>query len=98
MGSGQVHRSFKKKRKKTKITAKCLGLQTGMSVRTVKLLSHVQCILKFGTYVLGVKAFLVDGVICVESNHEGIPCRVDFFQRLQESKEDSTEWSNLQDK
>lgn len=65
----------------------------GMSVRG-KLLSHVQCILKFGTYVSGVKAFLVDGVVCMESNHDGIPCRVDFFQRLQKSK-DSTEWSCL---
>lgn len=49
----------------------------------------MQCILKFGTYVLGMKAFLVDGVICVESNHDGIPCRVDFFQRLQERKDDA---------
>lgn len=55
----------------------------------VKLFSHVQCILKFGTYVLGMKSFLVDGVICMESNHDGIPCRVDFFQRLQKRKEDS---------
>lgn len=48
-----------------------------------ELLSHVQCVLKFGTRILGMKAFLVDGVICVEPNHDGIPRRVDFFQGLQ---------------
>lgn len=52
----------------------------------VTLLSHMQCILKFGTYVSGVKACLVNGVICVKPNHDGIPCRVDFFQRLQKRK------------
>lgn len=64
----------------------------------VKLFSHVQRILKFGTYVLGMKSFLVDGVICMESNHNGISCRVDFFQRLQKRKEDSTQWSSMQTK
>lgn len=64
----------------------------------VKLFSHVQCVLKFGTYVSSMKSFFVDGVICMESNHNGIPCRVDFFQRLQKRKEDRTQWSSMQTK
>jgi hypothetical protein len=39
----------------------------------------VQSILELGAGVSGVEAFLTDGVIRVESNHQGVPCRVDFF-------------------
>lgn len=50
--------------------------------RTMTLFLHVQGVLELGAGVLGMKAFLVDGVIRVEPNHQGIPCRVDFFHWL----------------
>lgn len=42
--------------------------------------------MELGAGVPGVKAFLVDGVIRMESNHQRIPCRVDFFQWLREGE------------
>lgn len=43
------------------------------------LFPHVQSILELGAGVLGMKAFLVDGVVRVEPDHQRIPCRVDFL-------------------
>lgn len=36
---------------------------------TVMLFPHMQGILELGAGILGVKTFLVDGVVCVELNH-----------------------------
>lgn len=47
---------------------------------------HVQGILELGAGVSGMKAFLVDGVIRVELNHQRISCRVDLFQWLRKGQ------------
>lgn len=54
--------------------------------RTSTLFLHVQGVLELGAGVPGLKAFLVDGVVRVEANHQRIPCRVDFFQWLREGE------------
>lgn len=60
---------------------KCLKHPQSLSAfpETEALLPHVQGILELGAGVPGMKAFLVDGVVCVETDHQRVSCRVDFL-------------------
>ncbi|KAL0616264.1 hypothetical protein AAY473_013111 [Plecturocebus cupreus] len=58
------------------------GAKDGVSLSPFDVPSEGMGILELGADVSGMKAFLVDGVVCVESNHQGISCGVDFFQWL----------------
>lgn len=54
-------------------------------VSRVGLFPQVKSVLEFGACVASVESLLVNGVVCVEPDHDGISSRVNLLRRLKQN-------------